>query len=102
MELQTIHGEAADDHDKDVINGFIAVLLAGKLNNNQDVVAVPVLVRPAGLFHPDDWKPFYDNRQEFENARISSRLWFIALELVATFPAIYEYLRQTLSDPYLM
>jgi hypothetical protein len=40
-ELQTIHGEAADDHDKDVLNGFIAVLLAGKLNNNQDVVAVP-------------------------------------------------------------
>lgn len=101
-ELLTIHGEAADNHDKDVLNGFIAVLLTGELNNNQDVVAVPVLVRPVDLFHPNDWKPFFDNRREFENARLPSSLWFVALELLTTFPAIYEYLRRTLSDPSLI
>ncbi len=99
-ELQTIHGEASDDHDKDVINGFIAVLLAGKLNTNQDVVAVPVLVRPADFFHPDDWKPFFDNRQKFENARTPSKLWFMALKLLTIFPEIYNYLRRTLGDPF--
>lgn len=97
-ELRILHSETSDNYDKNVLNGFIVLLLSGDFNFPQGVVAVPVLVRPFGLFHVDDWKPFLEKRQEFEDALISSRVWFIAVELLVTFQELYDYLRQSLRN----
>lgn len=97
-DLQTIHAEAREEHDKEVLNGFIIVVLTGQLADHKAVVATPVLIRPTGLFHEKEWKPFIDGRHGFENARIPSKVWFTSVELLVGFSDLYSYLLSTLGS----
>ncbi len=97
-DLRTIHAEAREEYDKDVLNGFITVVITGQLESQQAVVATPVLIRPAGLFDEQDWRPFVDEKHNFENARIPSNVWFTSVELLISFQDIYNYLLSTLGS----
>ncbi|MFH0775597.1 MAG: hypothetical protein V2A53_08950 [bacterium] len=97
-DLRTIHAEAREEHDKEVLNGFIIVVLTGQLADHQAVVATPVLIRPRGLFDEKDWKPFAETTHNFEKARISSKVWFTSVELLVGFSDLYNYLLSTLGS----
>jgi len=78
-ELEYIHDEA-DAEYKDVINGFLVAIIGRQFNNKDDVLAVPVMVRPVNKWNNDDWKPFLTNTEEFEKASIPSTVCYYAIE----------------------
>lgn len=97
-DLRTIHAESEEDHDKNVLNRFITVVLTGQIADHQAVVATPVLIRPRGLFHEEDWRPFVEGRHNFEKSRIPSKVWFTSVELLINFQGLYNYLLSTLGS----
>lgn len=99
QDLQTIHDESREDTDKNVLNGFIVATLNGALEQNQAVMASPVLIRRFNEFDKNDWKPFSDNTTEFERARIPSTVLFIAVECHDTFSGLLDLTKKTAIGP---
>lgn len=98
-DLRTIHDESKDDKDRNVLNGFIIATLNGSLSHNQAVIASPVLIRRFNEFNENDWKPFIENKSEFEQATIPSSVLFIAVECHDTFSGLLDLIKQTASGP---
>jgi len=97
-DLSTVHDEAQTDEDRAVLNGFIVAAVDGSLSDTQSVVAMPVLLRRYGEFDNGDWKPFRDNTEGFEAARIPALIDGIALECGATFSGLLDEIKTALTE----
>lgn len=91
-ELEYIHDEA-DAEYKDVINGFLVAIIGRQFNNKDDVLAVPVMVRPVNKWNNDDWKPFLTNTEEFEKASIPSTVCYYAIECDCSFSELLNRIK---------
>lgn len=92
-ELVYIHDEA-DDSFKDIINGFLVATYTKEFNNKEDVLAVPVMVRPINKWHNNDWKPFLTATQEFEQANIPSTVCYYAIECDCNFSELLDHIKR--------
>lgn len=91
-ELEYIHDETDDSH-KDIINGFLVALCGKEFNNKEDVLAVPVMVRPVNKWNNDDWKPFLTATQEFEQAEVPSTVCYYAIECDCNFSELLNRIK---------
>jgi hypothetical protein len=94
QDLQTVHDEANDQH-KDVLNGFITIVMDGTISSENSVVAVPLLVKRFNEHDPKDWNPFAGKTQAFEQAAIPSRILFLTLECHDSFSGMLDLIKQT-------
>ena len=96
QDLQTVHDESSDEH-RSVLNGFIIATLDGALSSTDSVMATPVLIRRYGEFHENDWAPFLESTELFEQAQIPSTLYFVAVECHDSFSGMLDLIKQTAS-----
>lgn len=92
-ELEYIHDEA-DNIYKDIINGFLVAIYGNELNNKNDVLAVPVMVRPTNKWNKNDWQPFLVATQEFEQANIPSTVCYYAIECDCNFSELLDHIKR--------
>ncbi len=93
-DLRTVHDESEATH-KDILNGFITVIIEENITDDSSVVATPLLVRRFNEFNPSDWMPFKDKTSEFENAIIPSQICFLAVECHDSFSGMLDLVKQT-------
>jgi len=96
-DLQTAHDESDDTH-KDVLNGFITAVIDGTISNGVSVVATPLLVRRFNEHNANDWAPFVNNSQSFEDAAIPSYVFFLTVECHESFSGMLELVKQTVTQ----
>lgn len=97
-DLQTVHDESADSH-KDILNGFITVVLEGSFSDSGSVVAMPLLVRRFREHGAADWTPFINKTCTFEQAIIPSKVLFLSVECHASFSGLLNLVKQTVNSP---
>lgn len=93
-ELEYVHDESDEVH-KDVLNNFLIALFTNDIKNKEDILAVPVLVRPISKWHRDDWEPFLKVTDKFETAAIPSTLNYYAIECDCTFSELLDRVKGT-------
>lgn len=97
-DLAYVHDECTAESDKSVINGLIAALFNGSRRNLGDTVAIPVLVRPKGLWDTEDWKPFLQKAVLMEGAQIPGVVWFAGIECDCNFSGLLDHVKATALD----
>lgn len=95
-DLRTVHDESSDEH-KDILNGFIIATCDGSICYENSVIAAPVLIRRFDEFRLEDWKPFIEETESFETARIPSNLLYIALECHKSFSGLLDLIKESAS-----
>lgn len=98
-DLSYVHDECTDPVDKEVLNQFIIAATAGNLKRIDGQQAVGILIRPVNLWLVTDWKPFFDNAEEFEKTTIPATVWFGAIECDSMLSALMDKIKATVTPP---
>ncbi len=98
-DLAYIHDECSDDNDKNILNGFLIAAEMGQLRDRDGQVAIPILIRPVGLWAQGDWSPFFNKTTEFESANIPALVSFFVVQSNCSFSDLMNKVKSTVTPP---